>query len=64
SYTGPVVYEPVSGGLLSHGGKRYRGALAAQVSGSSLLLVNKVHLDDYVRGWCPGRCPLPGPRKP
>ncbi len=64
SYTGPVVYEPVSGGLLSHGGKRYRGALAAQVSGSSLLLVNKVRLDDYVRGWCPGRCPLPGPRKP
>ncbi len=57
SYTGPVVYEPVSGGLLSHGGKRYRGALAAQVSGSSLLLVNKVRLDDYVRGVVPREMP-------
>ena len=57
SYRGPVVFEPVSGGLLSRGAKRYRGTLAAQVSGSSLLLVNKVRLDDYVRGVVPKEMP-------
>ena len=57
SYTGPVVFEPVSGGPLVHGGKRYRGSLAAQVSGSALLLVNKVRLDDYIRGVVPREMP-------
>ena len=57
SYKGPVVFEPVSGGPLVHGGKRYRGTLAAQVSGSNLLLVNKVRLDDYVRGVVPKEMP-------
>lgn len=57
SYTGPVAFEPVSGGPLSHGGKRYRGSLAAQVSGSALLLVNKVRLEDYVRGVVPKEMP-------
>lgn len=57
SYTGPVVYEPVSGSPLAHGGKRYRGTLAAQVSGSNLLLVNKLRLDDYVRGVVPKEMP-------
>lgn len=56
SYRGPVVYEPVSG-LLSHGGKRYRGSLAAQVSGSRFLLVNKVRMDAYVRGVVPKEMP-------
>lgn len=57
SYTGPVVFEPVSGGPLSHGGKRYRGTLAAQVSGSALLLANKIRLEEYVRGVVPKEMP-------
>lgn len=57
SYTGPVVFEPVSGSPLVHSGKRYRGTLAAQVSGSSLLLVNKLRLDDYIRGVVPKEMP-------
>ncbi|CAA9471114.1 MAG: Stage II sporulation protein D [uncultured Rubrobacteraceae bacterium] len=57
SYTGPVIFEPISGSPLVHGGKRYRGTLAAQVSGSNLLLVNKVRLDDYVRGVVPKEMP-------
>jgi SpoIID/LytB domain protein len=48
-YRSPVVFQPVSG-LLRAGGKAYRGTMTVRVSGSRLLLVNRLPLERYVRG--------------
>lgn len=53
SFTGPVAFEPVSGGPLGYGGKNYRGTFKAQVSGSSFLMVNGLRLENYIRGVVP-----------
>lgn len=57
SYTGPIVFEPASGANLSYGGKGYRGTLGTWASGSSLLLVNTLPMEDYIRGVVPNEMP-------
>lgn len=57
SYRGPLVFQRVSGSVLSYGGKGYRGSLRAQVSGSRLLMVNSLRMESYVRGVVPNEMP-------
>lgn len=57
SYTGPVVFKPVSGGLLDYGGKSYRGTLLAKTSGTELYLINRLRMEDYIRGVVPEEMP-------
>lgn len=57
SYTGPVAFKPVSGGLLGYGGRSYRGALLAKASGTELYLINRLRMEDYVKGVVPNEMP-------
>lgn len=50
---GPVYARPMGGGLLSLGGKPYRGDLALLAGDTGVVVVNVVRIDDYLRGVVP-----------
>lgn len=49
----PIVARPLDGALLSVAGKPYRGDLAFFGGDTSVVVVNVVKIDDYVRGVVP-----------
>lgn len=50
---GMLVVQSGDAGLLSVGGKPYRGSIAVYASDSGLSVVNVVRIDDYLRGVVP-----------
>ncbi|HEU4629536.1 MAG TPA: SpoIID/LytB domain-containing protein [Gemmatimonadaceae bacterium] len=50
---GPLVARPVDDRPLVVGGRRYRGEVAISAATSGLLVVNRVGLEDYLRGVVP-----------
>jgi stage II sporulation protein D len=51
---GPIILRAAGrGGLLSLGARRYRGDLAVYAADSGLLVVNRLRLDDYLKGVVP-----------
>jgi stage II sporulation protein D len=57
SYTGPVAFERVSGGLPRFGGKPYRGRYEARARDSKLMLVNRLRMEGYLKGVVPNEMP-------
>jgi len=54
SGTGPVVVRPEPGNpFVVWNGKRYRGELVVSATDSGLLVVNRLPMDDYLRGVVP-----------
>ena len=49
----PLMARPMNGALLSVGGAPYRGDLALYAGDTSILVVNVVKIDDYLRGVVP-----------
>jgi len=50
----PVIVRPIdAGGTITFDGKRWRGELAISVSDGELLVVNRLRMDDYLRGVVP-----------
>jgi stage II sporulation protein D len=59
---GPVDRRSVSvGGLLAHGGKRYRGELWAHAADGAVTVVNRLPVEAYLRGVVPLELNLFGP---
>jgi stage II sporulation protein D len=50
---GPLVARPADGGPLTVGGRRYRGELVVVPASKGVLVVNRVGLEDYLRGVVP-----------
>ncbi len=51
---GPLVVRPeASGSFVVWGGKRYRGELVISATDSGMLVVNRLSMDDYLRGVVP-----------
>lgn len=50
---GPLVARIADTGLLVADGKRYRGELQVRASDSGLVIVNRLAIDDYLRGVVP-----------
>ena len=50
---GPLVARAADGGQLSVGGRRYRGELVVAAADDGMLVVNRVGLEDYLRGVVP-----------
>jgi stage II sporulation protein D len=54
SRKGPLVIRPeANGSFVVWGGKRYRGELIINATDSGLLVVNRLSMDDYLRGVVP-----------
>jgi stage II sporulation protein D len=54
SAKGPVVIRPeANGSFVAWNGKRYRGELVITATDSGLLVVNRLPMDDYLRGVVP-----------
>ncbi len=51
--TGPFVARPAAGGFVQFDGKRYRGELWFTATDSGILVVNRLPVDDYLRGVVP-----------
>jgi stage II sporulation protein D len=52
--TGPVVIRPSAwGGFVVHGGRRYRGELVVHASDAGLTVVNRLPIDEYLKGVVP-----------
>jgi stage II sporulation protein D len=50
----PIIARPTdAGGTISFNGKRWRGELAVYTTDGGLLVVNRVRMDDYVKGVVP-----------
>jgi stage II sporulation protein D len=50
----PVVVRPASeGGTITFNGKRWRGELLVSVADGTLLVVNRLRMDDYLKGVVP-----------
>jgi stage II sporulation protein D (peptidoglycan lytic transglycosylase) len=59
---GPLVIRPEPGGsFVVWNGKRYRGELVISATDSGLLVVNRLPMDDYLRGVVPLEIPIRGP---
>jgi stage II sporulation protein D len=59
---GPLIARSVSlGGLLAHGGKRYRGELWAHAADGAVTVVNRLPVEAYLRGVVPLELNLFGP---
>jgi stage II sporulation protein D len=57
----PVVIRPESGSpFVVWNGKRYRGELVISATDSGLLVVNRLPMDDYLRGVVPLEIPIRG----
>jgi stage II sporulation protein D len=50
---GPLVVRPENGAFVEWSGKRYRGELIITPTDSGLLVVNRLPMDDYLRGVVP-----------
>jgi stage II sporulation protein D len=50
---GPLVARPSGGALLTVGGRAYRGELAVVATDTGLLVINRVPLEEYLRGVVP-----------
>ena len=57
SYTGPIALERASGRRLRFGGKPYRGRYEVRTKDSKLLLVNRLRMEDYLKGVIPNEMP-------
>jgi stage II sporulation protein D len=52
--TGPVVVRPSAwGGFVVHAGRRYRGELLVHASQAGLTVVNRLPMDEYLKGVVP-----------
>jgi stage II sporulation protein D len=49
----PIIARPADGGTITFNGKRWRGELAITLGESGLLVVNRVRMDDYLKGVVP-----------
>jgi stage II sporulation protein D len=53
-YAGPLVVRASAwGGFVVHGGRRYRGELAVHASAAGLTVVNRLPVDEYLKGVVP-----------
>jgi stage II sporulation protein D len=51
---GPLVVRPAAwGGFVVHGGRRYRGELVVHASDEGVTVVNRLPVDEYLRGVVP-----------
>ena len=57
AYSGPLLFQRASGRFLGHGKRIYRGALLVQATRSSVMLVNRLRMEDYLRGVVPSEMP-------
>ncbi len=53
SINGPLVVRPQESTVLKFGNKRYRGELVIQESGGTLIVVNRLAVETYLRGVVP-----------
>ncbi|MBL0171352.1 MAG: SpoIID/LytB domain-containing protein [Gemmatimonadaceae bacterium] len=51
--TGPFVARPTASGFLTYNGKRYRGELWFSATDSGVQVVNRLPVEDYLRGVVP-----------
>jgi stage II sporulation protein D len=52
--SGPLVVRPTGwGGFVVHGARRYRGELLVHASDAGITLVNRLPIDDYLKGVVP-----------
>ena len=61
SLTGPLMFTPATGEVISIGNRSYRGEIEVTSNGSSLQAVDVVGLEAYVRGVVPGEMPSTWP---
>jgi stage II sporulation protein D len=53
-HRGPLVVRPSAwGGFVVNGGRRYRGELLVHASGAGLTVVNRLPIDEYLKGVVP-----------
>ena len=57
AYRGPLLFRRVSGSPLKYGKRIYRGAFLVQATRSSVLLVNRLRMESYLRGVVPSEMP-------
>ncbi len=57
AYRGPLLFRQVSGSPLKYGKRVYRGAFLVQATRSSVMLVNRLRMEDYLRGVVPSEMP-------
>jgi stage II sporulation protein D len=57
----PLVARPEGSAMLTVDGKQYRGEIVVQASDTGLIIVNRLRIDDYLRGVVPLEM---GPRAP
>jgi stage II sporulation protein D len=51
---GPLIVRPAAwGGFLVHGGRRYRGEIVLHASDAGLTVVNRLPIDEYLKGVVP-----------
>jgi stage II sporulation protein D (peptidoglycan lytic transglycosylase) len=52
--SGPLVVRPAAwGGFVVHGGRRYRGELLVRASDAGITVVNRLPVDEYLKGVVP-----------
>lgn len=55
--TNYAVIKPISGGFISAKGKWYRGFFIVYNQGGALTIINKIDIEDYIRGVVPSEMP-------
>jgi stage II sporulation protein D len=58
---GPFVARPVGEGFLRYGTRRYRGELVFTATDSGVMVVNRLPVEDYLRGVVPLEMPVRNP---
>lgn len=54
SVRGALIARPTgAGSYMSYGGRRYRGEIALAASGDGILVINRLRVEDYLRGVVP-----------
>jgi len=50
---GPLVARPADGSVMTYGGKRYRGEIVLAPGRDGVMVINRVGMEDYLRGVVP-----------
>jgi stage II sporulation protein D len=58
---GPFVARPLDNALLRYGNRRFRGALVFTATDSGVMVVNRLPVEEYLRGVVPLEMPARGP---
>lgn len=57
AYRGPLLFQRVSGSPLKYGKRMYRGSFLVRATRSNVMLVNRLRMEDYLRGVVPSEMP-------